>query len=152
MRSFQKGFSLAVILVFLFSSLIIVESTCALAKPFVPEFTVTYFPASYTKTTTNPYTGEITNEQIDKSTIEIKIKNQAFDYSVGNVKYYIFYQISSKGHFSNDWGSRYSYSSNLTYSQASSQYALKQNETSQYTTVISSATYYPAQSQVDFRV
>jgi hypothetical protein len=153
MSRFQKRFSLAVILALLLSSLIMVESACALAsKPSIPEFTVTYVPASYTKTTTNPYTGEVTNEQINNSTIEVKIKNQIFDYSVGDVKYYLFYQIASKGHFEDEWSGHYSYESNLTFSQGASKYALKQNENSQFTTAIFLANYYPAQSQVDFRV
>jgi hypothetical protein len=153
MRYFWKSFTVIVIMTLALTSVVFVKSACASApKPSVPQFTVTYVPSSYTKTTTNPYTGQETNEQIDTSTIEVKIKNQPFDYSVGDVKYYIFYQIGAKGHFSDDWSSRYSYGSNLTYDQASSQFALKQNETSQYTTAIFPANYYAAKSQVDFRV
>jgi hypothetical protein len=60
-----------------------------ITKPSVPEFTVKFVNASYSVTTTNPYTGVNEIQQISNNSIEVKINNQPFDYS--NIQiYYIF--------------------------------------------------------------
>lgn len=64
-------------------------------------------PNSYTVTNTDPYTGEKSTQQIDKSTIEISITNQQYTYSNGS-SFYIYYSIRTKGHFAQNWTEIYS--------------------------------------------
>ncbi len=69
------------------------------AKPSVPEFTVKFVNASYSVTTTNPYTGLEETELISNNTIEITINNQPFEYS----DFQIYYNIRVKPHFEGNW-------------------------------------------------
>ena len=68
----------------------------AIPKPSVPEFTGKFVNASYSVTTTNPYTGANETQQIINDSIEVTIKNQPFDHS----NYQIYYNIRTKPHFS----------------------------------------------------
>jgi len=66
---------------------------------YFPEFTVKFVNASYSVTTTNPYTGLEETELINNNTIEITINNQPFDHS----DFQIYYNIRVKPHFEGDW-------------------------------------------------
>jgi hypothetical protein len=67
--------------------------------PAVPEFNVKFVNASYSVTTTNPYTGVNEIQQISNNSIEITINNQPFDYSSGQ----IYYNIRTKPAFADNW-------------------------------------------------
>lgn len=68
-------------------------------KPSVPEFSVRFVNASYSVTTTNPYTGLSETKLTSNNSIEVTIKNQPFDYS----GYKIYYNIRVKPHFTDNW-------------------------------------------------
>jgi hypothetical protein len=72
-------------------------------KPSIPEFTVKFVNASYTVTTTNPYTGVDETQQISNNSIEVTIKNQPFDYSNNGLTYPVYFDIRVKPHFSGNW-------------------------------------------------
>jgi hypothetical protein len=98
----KRAISLLFIIILAVSSLIVIETVAALAsipKPSVPEFTVKFVNASYSVTTTNPYTGLEETELISNNTIEFTINNQPFDYS----NFQIYYNIRVKPHFEGDW-------------------------------------------------
>ncbi len=76
-----------------------VIAEASIPKPSVPEFTVKFVNASYSVTTTNPYTGLEETELINNNTIEITINNQPFDHS----DFQIYYNIRVKPHFEGDW-------------------------------------------------
>ncbi len=101
MGCISKGFSLLLVVILTASSLIIVESANAqsIPKPSVPEFTVKFVNASYSVTTTNPYTGANETKQIINNSILIKINNQFFD----NSNNQIYYNIRTKPHFAENW-------------------------------------------------
>jgi hypothetical protein len=96
-----KSFALILILIMAISSLIIVESAFvqSIPKPSVPQFTVKFVNASYSITTTNPYTGANETKQIINNSIEITINNQFFD----NSNNQIYYNIRTKPHFAENW-------------------------------------------------
>jgi hypothetical protein len=73
--------------------------SASITKPSVPEFTVKFVNASYSVTTTNPYTGLGETKLISNNSIEVMIKNQPFDYSNNQ----IYYNIRVKPHFSGNW-------------------------------------------------
>ncbi len=68
-------------------------------KPSVPEFTVRFVDASYSETTTNPYTGISETKQISNKSIELTIKNQVFN----NSNYQIYFNVKIKPHFIDNW-------------------------------------------------
>jgi hypothetical protein len=101
--SVSKRAALLFIVILTVSSLAIVESAFAqsIPKPSVPEFTVKFVNASYSVTTTNPYTGVSETSLVVNNSIKITIKNQPFDYSNNGLTYQIYYNIRIKPHFSN---------------------------------------------------
>ena len=84
-------------------------------SPSVPEFTVELVDSSYdvpTTYSTDPYTGKrITHEgyHVERRTMEVRIKNQPFtpytDSDGRNIKF--FYNIRTKGHFTEEWSEVY---------------------------------------------
>ena len=127
--------------------------TTASQKPALPEFTLTFVPASETLTHIDPLTGAKTFELVDKSTIQVKIRNQPFEENVGGVNYYLYYSIFVAGHFDpsnqSDWQGAYSfpddYTTNPSYPNT------LEATTSEYTTGIINGNY-PSQSQIDISV
>jgi hypothetical protein len=75
------------------------SAEASISKPSVPEFTVKFVNASYSVTTTNPYTGLSETKLTSNNSIEITIKNQRFDYSNNQ----IYYNIRTKPHFADNW-------------------------------------------------
>jgi hypothetical protein len=71
----------------------------SIPKPSIPEFTVKFVNASYSVTTTNPYTGANETQQISNNSIKITINNQFFD----NSNNQIYYNIRTKPHFAENW-------------------------------------------------
>ena len=88
--------------------------------PTILQFTAEFVNASYTVTTTNPYTGQSQTQLINNNSIQITIKNQPFDYSNNGLHYQIYFNVRVKPHFSNadNWTEVYPLE-NLTSSQAS---------------------------------
>ena len=103
MDSTNKGLAIFFILVMVISSLslIMIKPACAqsIPKPSVPEFTVKFVNASYSVTTTNPYTGANETQQISNNSIKVTINNQPFD----NSNNQIYYNIRAKPHFAENW-------------------------------------------------
>ena len=108
-----KCIVLLIILIFILSGLFVVKPSFAqTTKPAVPEFTLKFveYPYDVAPTTTiDPYTGNTTTTQagyhVENSSIQLIIKNQPFSpYKGSNDNYVLFsYNISIKGHYSNDW-------------------------------------------------
>jgi hypothetical protein len=106
MGSFSKGFSLLFVLMFVASSLIIVQfvSAQSVSTPPVQEFTLKFVDNSYDvapkpTSSTDPYTGKTTTTTIpgyhvDNKTVEATIKNPL------GASYYNF---RYKGHYVKDW-------------------------------------------------
>jgi hypothetical protein len=111
-------FSIAMILLLLLAMLkmpLQVRAETSIPKPAVPEFTIELIDSSYDVPTTysvDPYTGEnVTHagRHVESRTIEVKIKNQPFtpyqiqdsDGNSWTVNFY--YNISFKGHSSDQW-------------------------------------------------
>ena len=124
-------------------------------KPSIPEFTLKYVDNSYdvpssTTTTTDPYTGEqIVNTEpgyhVQDKKIEVTIKNQEFTpYSIDGQRISLFYYVSSKGHYAEDW----SYYPPNTHSRYYAANHIFQSN-SDYTVVQLGA---PPEGEVDFRV
>jgi hypothetical protein len=100
----NRRIALVIILILIASSLMIVKPAhSSIPKPFVPEFTVKFVNASYSVTTTNPYTGVNETQQISNNSIEVKIQNKPFDYSNNGLIYHIYFDIRIKPHFSDNW-------------------------------------------------
>lgn len=109
----HKCSALLLILVIMLSSLYIVKSSFTQSvKPTVPEFTLKFvkYPYDVAPTTTiDPYTGKTITIQegyrVENSSIEVIIKNQPFSpYKSSNGNYVrLSYNISIKGHYSDDW-------------------------------------------------
>ena len=93
------------VVILVVSSLIMLESAYAqsIPKPSVPEFTVQYIKTSYS--VIDPYTG--VSQQVDNSTIEVKIKNQPFTYTNNGISYHLYYNVRTKPHFEGNWIERY---------------------------------------------
>ena len=110
-----------------------------------------YDVPSSTTTTTDPYTGEqtVTTEpgyHVQNGTIEVTIKNQEFTpYSIDSqTTISLFYYISYKGHYAEDWD----YYPPSTYGREYSAIFIRQS-TSDYTVVQFRA---PPEGEMDFRV
>ncbi len=142
---------LLLITVLTVSSLVMVDSVFAQSNTelAVPEFTLEFVPSSYNVTTTDAYTGENVTAQIDNNTINIIIKNP-FNYSYSNMKYYLFYNVRVKGHFSEEWETLYYYRSYAKSSEYRPNW-LAVDENSEYTTTAYPANYQPG-AQLDFQV
>jgi hypothetical protein len=91
----------------------------SIPTPSVPLFTVKFVNASYSVTTTNPYTGQSETQLISNNSIEVTIKNQPLDYSNNGLPCQIYFNIRVKPHFvnSDNWTEVYPLE-NLTSSQA----------------------------------
>ncbi len=157
MARLGKYLSLCLVVILAVSSLLIVKSTYAQStptqKPTPPEFTLTFNPASETITHVDSFTGSKTYEIVDKSTIEVKIKNQPFEESINGVKYYLFYSIFVAGHFDpsnqNDW--RYCYNFPYNYTNTSPYPKTLEATKSEFTTV-SIEGNFPSHAQIDVQV
>lgn len=157
MKHRSKALSLLITLTVCVTSMVLVEVTSAqtMPKPTPPEFSLTFIPASENITHVDSFTGVKTFEIVDKSTIEVKIKNQPFEENINGVKYYLFYAVNVAGHFSQDptdprnW--RYYYSFPWNYTKAPPQNSLEATEDSQYTTVFIGGDY-SSHAQIDVHV
>jgi hypothetical protein len=161
MAKMGKNFSLYLVVALAVYGLLMVNSAYAqstsVQKPAPPEFTLTFLPASENITHTDSFTGVKTYEIVDKSTIEVKIKNQPFTKNLNGVNYYLFYNIYVTGHFDpsnqNDWRYYYNFPSNYTGSP-SPQRTLEATK-SEYTSASIGGDYrgfYPSYAQIDVRV
>jgi hypothetical protein len=122
MTGSNRWLSLSLLAVFAVIGLLTVNlSVCAQTtpKPSIPEFTLRYSGNSYDvpprpSTSTNPYTGEITNTTIsgyhvDNRTIELAIKNQPFSsYEKNGMIINFYYNVRVKGHYAQNWTNLYS--------------------------------------------
>jgi len=133
-------------------------SAQSIPTPTVPTLSVKYVPASYSVTTTNPYTGVSTTSQVDNSTMELTIKNQPFDYPSN---YHLYYDVRFKPHFGGNWTDLYppgTLFSNSNYSL--SLYVSERPASNSVYTAISysvigwptGATGWPSGGQIDFQV
>lgn len=118
----SKGFSLLLVVVLAFSSLVVVESVFAqsIPKPSTPEFSLKYIDLSYDVPPTygvDQFTGKTVITQqgyhVDNQSIAFKIKNQPFtshnDSSGNNIS--LYYNFKFKGHFGTEW-SHYPFNDN----------------------------------------
>jgi hypothetical protein len=124
-------------------SLLLNNAMASTVQLSVPEFTLKFVDASHNETYTDPYTGAKTTYLVQNRTIEIRIKNQPFTPFTNSSGNYIglYYNIRSKGHFSEYWMERNGGSDNY----------LQQNYGSEYTVV----PFYgdiPSSGQVEFQV
>ncbi len=128
----------------------------SIPKPSVPEFTLKLVDHSYdvpttTTTTTDPYTGKQTvttkpGYHVQNMTIEVTIKNQQFTpYSNGDQTIYVFYNVSYKGHYQDEW----KYYPSGSYGRDSTATTRIYQSNSAYTVVPFGA---PSEGQMDFRV
>ena len=117
--------------------------------PVVPQFTLRFVQSSYNEIVTDPYTGAITTQQVNNSTIDIIIRNQPFTpYNYGweykgevvNRTTSLWYGVQAKGHYSQYW------------SDVNLDYPTYYQSNSSYNTVLSIPNDYPANGTVDFRV
>jgi hypothetical protein len=98
----NKRVALLLIVALAVSSLIAIKPAPAEApipKPSVPEFTVKFVNASYSVTTTNPYTGLSETKLKSNNSIEVTINNQPFDYSNNQ----IYFNVRVKPRFADNW-------------------------------------------------
>lgn len=154
--------SLALIVIFsialpTLSMLVITPANAqSLPTPAVPEFTVRLVNNSYSTqptitTTTDPYTGKQTTktvpgQYVENDYIEVSIKNQAFTpytinyHNIDNRTVNLYFNVRSKGHFSQDW--------NVTPQGGGSSQI--ENYSSQYTLIKLYVNNVPALAQIDF--
>ncbi len=116
MRSVNKKTIPLLIIILAASSPMVIKTPSAsdsIPKPYVPEFSLNFVDNSYTippRYGIDPYTGRnVTFEQgfyYVNRTIELSIRNQAFaPYSdVDGHQIGLYYNVSAKGHFQNEWG------------------------------------------------
>jgi hypothetical protein len=96
----RKSFALLLVLILTVPSPIAVKlARASIPKPSVPEFTVKFVNASYSVTTTNPYTGLSETKLTSNNSIEVTIKNQP----IGYPNYQIYFNVRIKPHFEGDW-------------------------------------------------
>ncbi len=103
MKSVNKKAVPLLFIISLASCLIVVKPSSAseiVPQPSVPEFTIRFVNASYSVTTTNPFTGVYETRQIRNNSIEIKIRNQPFTYSND---YRVYFNVRTKPHFEGNW-------------------------------------------------
>ncbi|MFA7398230.1 MAG: hypothetical protein WC046_07085 [Candidatus Bathyarchaeia archaeon] len=155
----KKGVAAVLILLIVVLILVAVKPITAqsIPTPSVPEFTLKLIDNSYdvpTTTTsyTNPYTGEVTTKthpgyHVSNKTIQVTIKNQPFtSYSLNDNMIYLFYNITYKGHYEDNWAY---YPWNGSFSRNSYAPTRIHQSTSDYTEIQLSA---PTEGQMDFRV
>ena len=130
-----------------------------ISKPLTPQFTIQIIDRSYdvpskTTTTTDQYTGQqktITQPgyHVENKSIELTIKNQqpSQNKDANGITRTLFYNISEKGHFGNDWNyypqPTYYYASDSAYTTVS---FLIGNPSSDMTI------YTPEEGELDFAV
>jgi hypothetical protein len=101
----RKALALALMLALSFSALSgivhfeTVQAEFTIPKPPVPEFSVRFVNASYSVTTTNPYTGLSETTLQNNNSIEVTFKNQPFDYSNNQ----IYFNVRARPHFAGNW-------------------------------------------------
>jgi hypothetical protein len=107
--------TLAMVALLVASSLVLVGSVSAqsITKPSIPEFTLKLIDYSYdvpsrTTTTTDPYTGKQTvtthtGYHVENFTIDITVKNQQFNPSSNQNSISLYYNVSYKGHYADEW-------------------------------------------------
>lgn len=145
-----KKFVLAVILVFMVSSLIMIKSVNGVPIPTVPEFTVEIIDASYDvppASSVDKYTGETVTtpgRHVEAYHIEVSIKNQPFTNVSNSITYYLSYNIRVKGHFEEGWTELYAPPSGEFFHYP---YQSKSGYTN-----ISISGQYPYDAKVDFQV
>jgi len=168
MRNMGKVFSLLLIAMLAVSSLslttLMVKPTFAqtstpaptptpIPTPSVPQFTLmlvndSHYTQPTTTTTTNPYTGEPTttttpSQYVQDEYIEVKIQNQSFTpLSIADYVYNLYFDVQTKGHFSEDW----------TAYNSGEGYSAEENYTAQYTTVELYYNNIPPAGLIDFQV
>jgi hypothetical protein len=126
-----------------------VYATSTAPKPSIPEFTVNVVDDSYDvapTTSVDAYTGEIStipDRHVTAYHIELSIKNQLFNYSLGDTVYYLRYIVEVKGHFEDDWTQIYPSSEYLGASLRSLD--------SKTTNITYASDFFP-NSQIDFRL
>jgi hypothetical protein len=105
MANQDKVAALFIVVLLAVSGLLILAApaSASIPKPSVPEFTVQYVVSSYSLTTTDPYTGLTTTQQLANSSIQVTIKNQPAPDST----HQIYYNIRSKPHFEGNWTELY---------------------------------------------
>ncbi len=146
----RKYVSLIIIAILALSSLITIRpASSQITKPSVPEFTLKLVHHSLDQpaiSTIDPYTGENTTiapaKHDEWTSTVVTIKNQPFTPykdSNGN-QIELFYNVRSKGHFSEIWVERYT---------AEEGYPIPSN--SAYT-IIDYVVDYPVNAQIDFQV
>lgn len=156
MEKISKHLSLCLVLILAVSSLLIIKSTYAQSiteqKPAPPEFTLTFIPSSENLTHVDPLSGLKSFEIVDKSTIEVNIKNQHFEKNINGIQYYLYYSIKVVGHFdpSNQsyWRSYYNFPYNYTTKPTLN--TLEATITDYTTAQIEGA--YPSYAEIDVRV
>jgi hypothetical protein len=131
--------------------------TGSVPKPSMPEFTLKYVDTSYdvpstTTTTTDPYTGKQTvtttpSYHVENGTVEVTIENQEFTpYLIDNQRtIYLFYNVSYKGHYEEEW----TYYPSGSYTRDSTRAVWIRQSSSECTVVSFKA---PPEGQMDFRV
>jgi hypothetical protein len=159
MGGFGKSITLLLILMVGISCLTLIikpanAQTTSSQKPASPEFTLTFIPASETLTHVDPLTGAKTFELVDKSTIQVKIKNQPFQENINGIHYYLFYSIFVAGHFDPSNQSYWQYAYNFPYNYTSTPpwNKILEATTSEYTTATIWSGDYPAHSQIDIHI
>jgi hypothetical protein len=143
------------------SSLLLVPLANAqsISKPVSPQFTIQIIDRSYdvpskTITTTDQYTGQQTtvtqpSYHVENKTIELTIKNQQPSQTTdaNGITQILFYNISEKGHFGNDWNyypqPTYYYASDIAYTTVSFLIGNPSNDMT---------IYVPEKGELDFAV
>jgi hypothetical protein len=129
MGKIDKTFGLLLTLIIALSCLTLtVEKANAqsISKPSVPEFTVQLTDHSYdvpptTTTNVDPYNGKkttynVNGYHVENFTINLTIKNQPFPQTDGaGHTLGLYYNVSEKGHFGDDWKFYYYTASNSAY-------------------------------------
>jgi hypothetical protein len=145
----SKPAVLLLILLLTASSFLLTKPVNAAPKPDAPEFTVNVIDDSYDvapTTSVDAYTGgtsTIQGRHVTAYHVDLSIKNQLFNYSLGNTIYYLRYTVEVKGHFEDHWTQIYPSSQYLGASLRSSD--------SQTTNITYTSDFSPG-AQIDFRV
>jgi hypothetical protein len=153
----NKRIAILLIFVLTASSLTaVVAAQASTPKPSVPEFTINFVPSSYGVTTTDPYTGQTTTKQYENDTMQLIITNQPIQQSaVENGSISLYYNVQTKGHYSNDWTSEYSFpawaSPNSDSLEGNYSGVLPTQSNSQ-NTILSFPAHYQSGDRIDFQV
>jgi len=136
MARMGKYLTLCLVVILVLCSIIMVESASGqtIPKPSVPEFTITLADHSYdvapvTTSTINPYNNQTTTTTIpgyhvQKTTIDLTIKNQPYPSSIDGNKSYLLYNVRLKGHYITEWTYAYGDAINSYGVQSDSDYTV----------------------------